>query len=1046
MQHQAFIGELIENPKIAKLLQGWIGEEVVHLPEMPRSAQALVAALILRQFPDRTICFLASTIKEAERFSWDLEVFESEFTVFREVMSRVVDSESQDEEQSEDTGLWQDLDSLLSHPKKVILTTEAGYAQQLPDPEAVKQSRSRFAVGDEFTPESLTELLGGSGYDAEALVVERGQYSRRAGIMDVFPYGAELPIRIEWFGNAIDSMREFDPAEQTSLREIDSFHLPLTKELNEESLSCSLEDYLPEHPLKVYLGIGEDQKIDSATLAHEHSFLGSGGFDQILLENRRALVLKEIESWFQEGLRVILVCHNEGEEQRLREWLQGEEDFKLLDRLEWRLFPWSQGFYWKDAGLVILTDAEIFGRYQSLRRSRNSDRMEHWRRASRRQEFTDFEEGDHVVHLEYGIGQYVGLKELPDSKGGKSKSVLEIEFSESSRLFVPIEQGYLISRYVSGNKKPPILDTLGNKRWARRKEQAGDAIYDYAARLLQVQAARNTEAGFAFPEDTAWQYKFEDAFPYKETADQLKAISETKIDMESSLPTDRLICGDVGFGKTEVAIRAAFKAVMSSKQVAFLVPTTVLAQQHFQTFTERMADYPVKIAMVSRFISAAEQRKTLKRVLSGEIDILIGTHRLLSKDVVFKDLGLVIVDEEQRFGVEHKEALKEKYRLIDMITLSATPIPRTLYMALMGTRDMSTIETPPRNRLPVDTTIHVYDERLIRTAIQRELARGGQVYFLHNRVKTIDRMAKQIEFLIPDARVGVGHGQMNEHELEDIMHKFMSGELDVLVSTTIIESGIDIPNANTIIIDRADRFGLADLYQLRGRVGRSDTRAYALLMLPRDLIQGDAGKRVRTIRQYSHLGAGFKVAMRDLEIRGAGNLLGTAQSGHIASVGFELYCRLLKQAVSELRGEKTGQVKDIQLKLDFLYLGQQGEVDQASAYVPVEYISESSLRIQAYRDLAELQEVTDLEALRTRWKDRFGRWPEAVELLFLYNRLRITALAGNITQIEVKGTKLMMLRNGDYIMVNGKFPRLLKTKAKSRLKEIETWINAFQPS
>ncbi len=456
-----------------------------------------------------------------------------------------------------------------------------------------------------------------------------------------------------------------------------------------------------------------------------------------------------------------------------------------------------------------------------------------------------------------------------------------------------------------------------------------------------------------------------------------------------------------------------------------------------------MADYPVRIEMVSRFVPVAEQRKILSRTASGEVDILIGTHRLLSSDVIFKDPGLVVVDEEQRFGVEHKDALKEKYRRIDLLTLSATPIPRTLYMALMGTRDMSTIETPPRNRIPVETTVQEYDERVIRSAIQREMSRGGQVFFLHNRVKTIEKMAGQIQFLIPEARVLVGHGQMEEHQLEEVMSRFISGDADVLVSTTIIESGIDIPNANTIIIDRADRFGLADLYQLRGRVGRSDSRAYAFLMLPRDLVRGDAGKRVETIRQYSHLGAGFKVAMRDLEIRGAGNLLGTAQSGHIVAVGFELYCRLLKEAISQLKGEATSRVGDVALRLDFLVPGHSPREGVARAEIPASYIEPQTLRIQAYRELAELRTEEEWKQLRERWRDRFGKWPIEVELLLMYNRIRITALAGHITQIDVKGEKLMMTRNGDYVMVEGKFPRLNKQNPKAKLQEIETWIKAF---
>ncbi|MEM1157713.1 MAG: transcription-repair coupling factor [Verrucomicrobiota bacterium] len=1007
---------------------------------MPRSAQALCASLLLHRLPQQNVLrIIASSAREAEQLSWDLESFAEDVFIFCET------GILEDGELSESYAqrLRSELERLLREKPRIIITTRESMQLELPDPENLLKSRFSIELGQTHAPESLTEKLVKNGYVAEGLVVERGQYCRRGGIVDVFPISAEWPVRIEWFGNEIDSIREFDPVEQTSVNPVERVVLSL--ELDSADHPCSLDDYLAGVPVDCSLDASDTEDFLDGFSISVHCFLKDSGYDQILQENKRQLVLSELKGWVESGVRVVLVSQNEGEEKRLWEWLESDELAAIRQELVSMQASWPKGFFWPEVGLAVLTDAEIFGRYQNINRRHRQvrDRLEKWRRSSADQQYRDFQDGDHVVHVEYGVGIYLGIKELPDLSRGSSRSVMEIEFSEAARLFVPLDQAYMVSRYVGVGKKMPILDVLGNTRWEKKKQQAGTAVMDYAAKVLQLQAERELESGCALPPDTDWQREFEEAFPYEETADQIKAIQETKADMESSRPMDRLICGDVGFGKTEVAIRAAFKAVMSDKQVALLVPTTVLAQQHFDNFVERMADYPVRVALLCRLISSVEQRRVIQQLAAGEIDIVIGTHRLLSREVTFKDLGLVMVDEEQRFGVEHKDKLKEKYRQIDLLTLSATPIPRTLYMALMGTRDMSTIDTPPRNRIPVETSIHAYDERLIRSAVQRELARGGQVYFLHNRVKTIQQVARQIRFLVPDARVEVGHGQMDEQDLEEVMHRFVAGDTDVLVATTIIESGLDIPNANTIVIDRADRLGLADLYQLRGRVGRSDTRAYALLMLPRDLIQGDAGKRVETIKQYTQLGAGFKVAMRDLEIRGAGNLLGTAQSGHIAAIGFELYCRLLKQAIAQLKGERAAQVKDVGLKLDFISLGQQAGTGAACAFIPAEYINDETLRIQAYRHLAELQGLGGLKDLRSRWKDCYGRWPEPVELLLIYNRMRIAALAGNITQIDVKGEKLMLLRHGDYIVVNGKFPRLLKQKPKAKLLEIEKWIQVF---
>ena len=482
-----------------------------------------------------------------------------------------------------------------------------------------------------------------------------------------------------------------------------------------------------------------------------------------------------------------------------------------------------------------------------------------------------------------------------------------------------MEQAFLVSRYVGIGKRGIVLSKLGDGKWSNTKKAAEKSIYDYAAKLLKTQAVRETQHGRVFKPDTPWQKEFEDAFPYKETTDQVRAIAEAKRDMESGRAMDRLICGDVGFGKTEVAIRVAFKAVNDGVQVAMMVPTTVLAQQHYENFKSRMANFPVQVELLSRYRTTAEQAQVARGLADGTVDLVIGTHRLISKDVSFKNLGLLVVDEEQRFGVRHKERIKERFPSVDVLTLSATPIPRTLYLALTGARDLSTLETPPPSRFPVETLICGYDERIIRTAIDRELDRQGQVYFLHNRVESIAKVAARVKQLCPRARVETGHGQMEEGQLEEVMHRFVRGDTDVLVATTIIESGLDIPNANTIIIDRADRFGLADLYQLRGRVGRGQHKAYAYLMLPRDLMTvGEARKRINAIKQYSSLGAGFKIALRDLEIRGAGNILGVAQSGHLTAVGFDLYCQLLRQAVATLRGEKVRSRLEVGLRLDFV--------------------------------------------------------------------------------------------------------------------------------
>jgi transcription-repair coupling factor (superfamily II helicase) len=811
-------------------------------------------------------------------------------------------------------------------------------------------------------------------------------------------------------------------------------------------------------------------------------------------EAQRKEFFAQLHRWSRQDYSVHVFCNNDGERQRFQEvwWEYGLGNTEALHLHNGAL---SAGFLFDQGKLAVVTDAEIFGRYKIQRPRRLRSPHAARSRSLLDINFSELEEGDYVVHLEHGIGRYLGLNVVPSrggaagSEGGEECLVIEYARSEPGqpppKLYVPVSQAHLVGKYVGAGRARPPLNTLKGARWAKAKAQAEVAVRDLAGEMLRLHAVRSSQPGNAFPPDTGWQHEFENSFIYEETPDQMRAIVAAKQDMELARPMDRLICGDVGYGKTEVAIRAAFKAAMSGKQTAVLVPTTVLAQQHYNTFRDRMADYPVRIELLSRFRSKRQQAETVRLLAAGGVDIVIGTHRLLQSDVVFKELGLVVIDEEQRFGVMHKEKLKQMRTTVDVLTLTATPIPRTLYLALAGARDMSTIETPPQDRLPVETIVTQYDERVIREAIQRELNRGGQVFFLHNRVFDIEAVAHRLRGLVPGARVGVGHGQMEAHELEDVMADFVNNKTDVLLSTTIIESGLDIPNANTIIIDRADRFGLSDLYQLRGRVGRYKHQAYAYLLLPRHAgVLVDARKRLSAIKQYSTLGSGFKIAMRDLEIRGAGNLLGAEQSGHITAVGFELYCQLLKQSVGELKGEKVRPRVEVQVRLDFLTQGldekisgldaekseaksemamereeapdisvprevgtyrhapaekreEEAPVEKALATFPLNYLASSQQRIDVYRKLAQTADRSGLRALQEEVRDRFGPLPASSELVFKVAELKILAAERGITAIETKGSKLMLSRGKDFVLPSsGKFPRLTKTEAAARVSEI----------
>jgi transcription-repair coupling factor (superfamily II helicase) len=673
---------------------------------------------------------------------------------------------------------------------------------------------------------------------------------------------------------------------------------------------------------------------------------------------------------------------------------------------EFREGTLSEGWVLSESGrpaVQLITDSEIFGWERPQPRPRLKTTHQ-----PPEATFTDLNPGDWVVHVDYGVGRFSGL--VRRSLEGTEREFLCIEYDNGDQLFVPIHQADRLSRYIGPEGTSPQVSRLGSPEWAQTKQSVREAVIHVAQDLLELYAKRESARGFAFKADTTWQQELEASFPYVETEDQMRAINEVKRDMEKSKPMDRLLCGDVGYGKTEVALRAAFKAVMDDKQVAVLVPTTVLAQQHFETFKQRLSAYPVSVEMLSRFRSPKEQDAIVARLARGEVDIIIGTHRLLTSDVVFKDLGLVIIDEEQRFGVTHKEHFKKLRTEVDVLTLTATPIPRTLYMALTGVRDISIINTPPAERLPIITHIGPYSPKLVKQAIYREIERGGQVFFLHNRVTTIYSMKSHIQNLVPEARIGIAHGQMDEGDLSRIMAQFSRGEIDVLLCTSIIESGLDIPNANTLIVDRGDTFGLAQLYQLRGRVGRGSQRAYAYFFKHRKKAPTPEGQeRLETIAENTQLGAGYSIAMRDLEMRGAGEMLGIRQSGYIASVGFHLYARMLSQAVTELKKSVTLLDSNVEKAFGLSAAYVPVSVDlPLSVGLPADYVADTTLRLQLYRRMATLHDETELDALAEEFTDRFGPFVEPVENLIYQIRVKLRAEKAGLTSVGVEGDQIVL--------------------------------------
>ena len=988
-------------------------------------ASRCLLAAELAQSLGHALLFVTPTIEAAETALGDLESFYDSGTLHlfppREYLPP---SDALPADQSISERLLT-LRALLQTDEKlgVVIAPIKSLLQYLPPPRLIRAMRLRLAAGDTWPLEQLSAAFVERGYRRQSIVETRGEFSIRGGIVDIFPICAEDPYRLEFFGDDIESIRVFDAVTQRSFEKVDRMELmPRNRWADSPGPSgeeTTLLDYLPRDTLIAWdepLQVEDEARQEHLESMYEVAREKAKPLDEIVENERRPMLclsrleqnsdmfgdfkcfvvrchlleplaaelqgfMEKLAQWIEEGFHAVLICNNEGESKRLMELLQDagmNPHFSARHderrRLSIALGRLRNGFAIDEIGLVIASDQEIFRRY-SRRRPRKK-----FRGGTPIAHFTDLRVGDYVVHVDHGIGKYRGLSYLPDQKS----DFLVIEYLDGDKLYVPVSMMHLVQKYVASDDEPPRLHKLGGTAWFRVQERVRRSIRDMAGELLAVYAARKVLPGISASADSEWQGEFEEAFIYRETEDQISAIENVKRDMERNCPMDRLICGDVGYGKTEVALRAAFKCVIDSRQVAMLVPTTILAQQHYTTFRERLADYPVRVEMLSRFKTAAEQRKIVADLTEGKVDIVIGTHRLVQNDITFKDLGLVVVDEEQRFGVAHKERLKKLRKLVDVLTLTATPIPRTLHMALMGARDMSVINTAPEDRLSVITVIAEFGEKLIREAILREMAREGQVFFVHNRIESIERMANFVRRLVPEARVAVAHGRMPERKLQSTMASFLEKEVDVLMCTTIIESGLDIPNVNTMLVNRADRFGLADLYQLRGRVGRYKRRAYAYLLIPgRRVLTEVAQKRLKAIEEFSELGSGFKIALRDLEIRGAGNILGAEQHGDISAVGFELYCQLLEEAVNELQGEKPEKIllPTAEFNLD--------------CFIPDDYVASPAQKLALYKKIGLARTEEHVDLIMDEMKDRFGPVPPEAENLVKIARLRaIGALAG----------------------------------------------------
>lgn len=910
---------------------------------------------------------------------------------------------------------FETLKALEKKEKKVVLIPLAALLQKIMAPEELLPHLTLLKKGAHFPFDQIAFHLTKLGFKQVAVVTEKGEFALRGGIIDLFPLSSPTPFRLEWNEDEVEEIRSFDPVSQRTTGKVLEFLLTPVDELKllqTAKKSSSILDYFGKELIIFWddlFQIEENfvtlQKAISSSsiysLSFKELFSKTKNYSQIFQTEQPIEKLSSIEKvkdqiqfeWLFQSFLATRIEHSYEKIEPIEPLIENPEVQTLIvAAVESEVESVFQHLGQKPchpqfskgsltSSFFLKKEKTLYLSYIDLTK-KAFVRRQKWRASSHATTsyYHQLTPGDFVVHFHSGIGKYLGVEKQKDHLGKETEFLL-IEYAENSKLFVPISQAHLISRYIGTKEEPPSLSLLGSKRWQTTRLRAQKEIVGYAHELLQLYAKRKAKGGFSFEQDSSLMRRFEEEFIYTPTDDQLLAIAQVKEDMTSNKAMDRLICGDVGYGKTEVAMRAAFKAVADGKkQVAVLVPTTVLAMQHYENFKERMAPYPVTVGIISRFQTAKETKEVLKKIAHHEIDILVGTHRLLSSDLHFHDLGLLIIDEEQRFGVKAKEHLKKMKEGIDCLTLSATPIPRTLYMSLVHARDMSIINTPPQDRLPVKTIIAEKEESLIQNALLRELSRGGQAFFIHNRVETIDQVARDIHSLVPSIRIGIVHGQMDVDEIDQIFHQFKQGLIQLLFATTIVENGVDIPNANTILIDRADQHGLADLYQLKGRVGRWNRIAYAYFLIPKGKkLPEIAQKRLQALAEAQGFGGGLKVAMRDLEIRGAGNLLGKEQSGEVSSIGFHLYCKLLKKAVDAISQEKPLSFQEV--KLEFPY----------EAYLPERYIPEFSLRMEMYHRLGEVGSFEELEELFQELKDRFGSHPFPVTWLYHLNRIRLFA-------------------------------------------------------
>ena len=931
-----------------------------------------------------------------------------------------------------------------------VITTMDAFLDGIISPDEIQKNRIHITGEDTVDLTKLEQDLTALGYERESQIEAPGQFAVRGGIIDVFPLAEEMPVRIELWGDEIDSIRMFDAKSQRSIENISEITIyPASENCFGNNGLVSFLKYFPENETLLFYdephrlqetaetveaeyteslknradaGMKEEgeeelrvfQTKDIISEMNRYSGIGLTTLESKCglfkvrsvytvqakgvnpYNNSFELLTRDLKRLTRNGYRVVLLSGSRTRAKRLAEDLR---DYDLSsfysEDMQREVKPGeimaaygyaSEGYEYPMLKFVVISESDIFGRKKKKKKRKKYE-------GQRIQDFAELKPGDYVVHENHGIGVYKGIEKIEVEK--IVKDYMKIVYAEGGVLYIPVAQMDLIQKYAGADAKKPRLNKLGTIQWGKTKSQVKKAVQIVAKDLVELYAVRQQSEGFVYGPDTVWQKEFEEMFPFEETDDQLQAIEDTKHDMESKKIMDRLICGDVGYGKTEIAIRAAFKAVQEGKQVVCLVPTTILAQQHYNTFVQRLKEFPVRIDLLCRFRSAAEQKKTIEDTKKGFVDILVGTHRVLSKDVVFKDLGLLIIDEEQRFGVTHKEKIKKLKENIDVLTLTATPIPRTLHMSLIGIRDMSVLEEAPNERMPIQTYVMEYNDEMVREAITRELARDGQVYYVYNRVNDIADVAGRIQSLVPDANVAFAHGQMKERELEDIMYDFINGDIDVLVSTTIIETGLDIPNANTMIIQDADRFGLSQLYQLRGRVGRSNRMAYAFLLYQRDkLLKEVAEKRLSAIREFTDLGSGIKIAMRDLEIRGAGNLLGEAQSGHMEAVGYDLYCKMLNEAVRQLKGGPEAETFTTLIDLN------------VDAYIPEYYIKNEYQKLDIYKRIAAIESEEELEDMTEELIDRFGDIPKKVQQLLVIASLKSLAHSVYVTAIEQKGEEI----------------------------------------